>query len=504
MAGGEGEDEAASIELQLEQHLQEQRASLTAVDEALAADPSNADLLEVHEELLAAIKDAEEGLLHLKRSRLVKQIDEIFPNQESTSKAPEFSAETLDDVEPEPLEPQEFPVGSKCRFRHKDGRWYNGCIIGLEGSSDARISFLTPTSENMLMCKFFLQQRCRFGSNCRLSHGIVIPTLSLRQFTPTRWQQSLVGSSILAASGHHSGLWRRAELESWDDDLNLGHIVFQDDGSSARLPSDSLSISEYADVSDEDGEGSSSEEGSDFSENGDQEDDSVHQGLGLLESKNLSGVQTETAIFAKWEHHTRGVASKMMAKMGYREGMGLGASGQGMLDPIPVKVLPPKQSLDHAVAASEVNDSVGPGKKRSRGGKRKREKKFAEQARAAKAEEEERSVFSFINSQLVAQDVAEGSAMKSKKDSSGEAIGHSKKEDRKSLLAYDDEVKELRSRVEKLEEMMERNRKDKAFYEAALKKLEQTRKALADAEATHASATNAVARKEKEKKWLKF
>lgn len=47
MAGEEGEDEAASIELQLEHHLQEQRASLTAVDEALAADPSNADLLEV-------------------------------------------------------------------------------------------------------------------------------------------------------------------------------------------------------------------------------------------------------------------------------------------------------------------------------------------------------------------------------------------------------------------------------------------------------------------------
>lgn len=314
----------------------------------------------------------------------------------------------------------------------------------------------------------------------------------------------MVGSSILAASGHHSGLWRRAELESWDDDLKVGQVVFQDDGSSARLPSDSLSISEYADESDEDGEGSSSDEGSDFSEDGDQEDESVHQGLGLLESKNLSGVQTETAIFAKWEHHTRGVASKMMAKMGYRKGMGLGVSGQGMLDPIPVKVLPPKQSLDHAVAASEVNDSVGPGKKRSRGGKRKREKKFAEQARAAKAEEEERSVFSFINSQLVGQDVAEGSAVKSKKDSSGEANGHAKKEDRRSLLAYDDEVKELRSRVEKLEEMMKRNRKDKSFYEAASKKLKQTRKALADAEATHASATNAVARKEKEKKWLKF
>jgi hypothetical protein len=220
----------------------------------------------------------------------------------------------------------------------------------------------------------------------------------LKRFTPTRWQQSLVGSSILAASGHDSSIWRRAELESWDEDLKLGNVVFQDDGSCARLPGDSLSISEYADVSDDDDdEGSLSEEESELSDDGDKEDESVHQGLGLSEFTNFSGIQTDTVIFAKWEHHTRGVASKMMAKMGYREGMGLGASGQGMLDPVPVKVLPLKQSLDHALATNEVEGGIGSGKKRSRGGKRKREKKFAEQARAAKAEEAERSVFSFIN-----------------------------------------------------------------------------------------------------------
>ncbi|XP_052110193.1 zinc finger CCCH domain-containing protein 18 [Arachis duranensis] len=491
-----GSEEEKVLEKQLEHQLQEQRDSLSAIDDALLADPSNTELLAVHGELVQAIKDAEEGLLHLKRARLLQEADLVLHS--TNLFAEEEKVEALDptDVEPEPLEESCYSVGSKCRFRHKDGRWYNGQVVQLDKSA-AKLSFLTPTSENMLICKFFLQQRCRFGTNCRLSHGVDVQLSSLKKYVPTIWKPSLAGSSIWAVSNAHAGIWKRAELESWDEDVGAGQVVFRDDGSSAKLGAEEMVLSEYAEVSDT--ESDSSLEHSDSS---DYEEEEL-QGLGFLESTNLQrGVQTETAIFAKWENHTRGVASKMMANMGYREGMGLGVTGQGMLDPITVKVLPAKQSLDHALESQKgEEDTEKQSKKRSRGGKRKRDKKFMEAIRAAKEEESNVDVFTLINNQLAVhgQALNGGSGKKQSKDSA-----EVKKVDRRTLIAYEDEVKDLKLRVEKLEAIVNINRKEKAVYEAAMRKLAETRKALAEAEATHASASNAVVSKEKEKRWLKF
>lgn len=315
----------------------------------------------------------------------------------------------------------------------------------------------------------------------------------------TTLESSLVGSSMWAVSQNKAkgDVWREAELESWDEKLQQGRVVFRDDASSENLGIEAIAVSPYANATDEEESDSSSEQ----SDSTDAEDDEP-QGLGFVESTALqSGIQTETAIFAKWENHTRGIASKMMAKMGYSEGMGLGLSGQGMVDPIAVKVLPPKQSLDHALQSSvDKGEKEIKAKKRSRGGKRKRDKKLAEAARAAKAEEESRpDVFSLINTQLAVH--GESLNQVSEKKQKGK---EEKKEDRRALIAYEDEMKELQRRVEKLEEMVNRNRKEKVVYEAALRKLGETRKALAEAEAAHASTNSAVVGKEREKRWLKF
>lgn len=151
--------------------------------------------VKVHEELVGAIKDAEEGLFQLKRARLLQEADIVLRGLNNAAGVKPEHTHPPNGLEPE----RKDSDGSKCRFRHSDGRWYNGRIIGFEGSDSAKISFLTPTSESMMvrlssysllpfhyqgllltnaalnylqMCKFFMQQRCRFGSSCRLSHGM--------------------------------------------------------------------------------------------------------------------------------------------------------------------------------------------------------------------------------------------------------------------------------------------------------------------------------------------
>lgn len=122
---------------------------------------SNFMSFQIYEELVQGIKDAEEGLFLLKRARLLREVDATLDGSGHTDedvKPQPLQPEPLEPeplqpepLEPEPLEDPNYSIGSKCRFLHTDGRWYNGQIVGLDNSNVAKISFLTPTSENMMV-----------------------------------------------------------------------------------------------------------------------------------------------------------------------------------------------------------------------------------------------------------------------------------------------------------------------------------------------------------------
>ncbi|KAG4959699.1 hypothetical protein AAZX31_13G141800 [Glycine max] len=78
------------------------------------------------------------------------------------------------------------------------------------------------------------------------------------------------------------------------------------------------------------------------------------------EETNRNGV-TSSANIGSFEEHTTGFGSKMMAKMGYTEGAGLGKNGQGMAQPIEVIQRP--KSLGLGVEFS--NNSAEPARNKS-------------------------------------------------------------------------------------------------------------------------------------------
>jgi len=85
--------------------------------------------------------------------------------------------------------------------------------------------------------------------------------------------------------------------------------------------------------------------------------------------------------FASWEQHTRGIASKLLAAMGFSPGLGLGKAGQGRVEPV------------EAVRVAEKRGLGFEGSKRAT----KRAKKNAGKA---KVEEKPPDVFDFLNGAL--------------------------------------------------------------------------------------------------------
>eukprot|EP00798_Chlamydomonas_sp_ICE-L_P020947 gene20947-27799_t len=125
-----------------------------------------------------------------------------------------------------------------------------------------------------------------------------------------------------------------------------------------------------------------------------------------------SGPQTCTVHFAEWEVHTRGIASKLLAGMGYVSGNGLGASGSGISAPLEVTMLPSRRGLGGAEDLSKH----GNGTKKKRKRKSRKQREAAERLAEKEGHRDEvhrqemrggaPGLFAFINNQLGEQSEA--------------------------------------------------------------------------------------------------
>ncbi|XP_068606489.1 zinc finger CCCH-type with G patch domain-containing protein [Brachionichthys hirsutus] len=392
-------------------------AQLQQVETALSAgpDPSHqADLLQLKEDLCQLIELTEASLVSVKKSQLLASLEdsaeaaaadtnsanntldtefaafysELGESSGSSSDAKERGREEEGSEEEEEEEEEEEGLlsGTKVRAPYRTSwgtlEYHNAMLVGTEPpdgeEAQVRVLYIYPTHKSMKPCPFYLEDKCLFQDNCRFSHGEVVYVSELREFLYCDLSKLEEGSSCMVR--HDDGIWHSAKIKEIKsgfytvkfDSLLLKDVVVEADCIIPPLrEEDRLSDSDPDDA-------------------GDGED--------LAYAKVLDSAVESTVMlnldFGGWEVHTRGIGSKLMLKMGYEYGKGLGKMQEGRVEPVMAVVFPKGKSLDQC---SELNQRRSQRKAAKDGTatgcpKKRRKRRVSTGGR--------RTVFDFLNHQL--------------------------------------------------------------------------------------------------------
>ncbi|XP_028668217.1 zinc finger CCCH-type with G patch domain-containing protein [Erpetoichthys calabaricus] len=402
---------------------------LRQVEAALSAglDPSQeTDLLKLKDDLRQLIELTEASLISLKKSNLLASLE--ASNTQLPFREADEAQSSIDDKyaafyasieEPhhsessklQPLGDQNEPSDHNCSdlgisdddddseamsgmkvqapYRTTWGtlEYHNAMVVGAEYSEDTepkvRVLYVYPTHKSMKPCPFFLDDKCRFMEKCRFSHGEVVAVSELRNFQESDLSSLEVGSSCLVR--HEDGIWYPASIK----DIDSGYYT---------VKFDSLLLKEAVVEADciipplrkED---SSSEE----SEDEEIGDDSAY--AKVIDSASAVTNEWTSSCglgFGGWEAHTRGIGSKLMVKMGYEFGKGLGRNAEGRVEPIQAVVLPKGKSLDQCAEILQKKKEGKIGK-----GKAKKLRKNKQNGTGSSMQQKNRqTVFDFLNDTL--------------------------------------------------------------------------------------------------------
>ncbi|XP_062247977.1 zinc finger CCCH-type with G patch domain-containing protein [Platichthys flesus] len=414
-------------------------AQLQQVETALSAglDPSQqADLLKLREDLSQLIELTQGSLISVKKSQLLASLEDSDGLQAHTSEAAaetsrantsfdsefasfytelgEFSgsdtrerdregAGGLEDggeEEEEEEEEEEYEdtfSGTRVRAPHRTSwgtlEYHNAMVVGSEppdgDEAQVRVLYVYPTQKSLKPCPYFLEDKCRFLDNCRFSHGEVVYVSELREFLECDLSNLEEGSSCLVRQ--EDGIWYPAKIQEIDngfytvkfDSLLLKDAVVEADSVIPPLREDDPLSSD-----------------SDLEDTG---DDVAY--AKVLDSE-VESVVLNSAEFGGWEAHTKGIGSKLMLKMGYEYGKGLGKMQEGRLEPVMAVVLPKGNSLDQCAALTRKHTQNKAAKDGTPTGRPKKRRK----PRAARGGRN--NVFDFLNHKLGGQSAnhAEGGA----------------------------------------------------------------------------------------------
>ncbi|OTF69073.1 hypothetical protein BLA29_007354 [Euroglyphus maynei] len=243
----------------------------------------------------------------------------------------------------------------------------------------------------MQTCPFYLRDNCRFPNNCKYSHGFPIasndlirPKLSIHLSNDEDIDSSTLGQikNCLVLKDQEENMWHKAEICSTD--LEKEQILVRlKDKSEKWIHFDKLVLLQNAEP-----EHSNEEATTDSRDH----------------SMDVQIPDLTSGEFGDWERFTKGIGSKLMAKMGYKQGNGLGLKSQGIVNPIEQIVYPPGRSLDHCIKLKQEHERKKQDWReilREKNKKLKFEAKLSEgYNRVEKQQGRAKSMFEFLNNRL--------------------------------------------------------------------------------------------------------
>ncbi|CAH1786678.1 unnamed protein product [Owenia fusiformis] len=293
--------------------------------------------------------------------------------------------------------------GTRCRVPHSEDwgptSYHNAVILKVESidqdDTKIRVLLCNPTKQSLKPCSYLLDGTCRFSEDsCRYSHGFIVSVDDLEEYKDPDYSQLQEGRRCLAK--YEDDLWYEATVDDVGHE-NTCAVKYKSYDEVVELPFEDILPFDHGSTeeSDEDNLDTTSEENKTLEDNEISDDSSEEDAVPMVLWDKPKTLQ----CIGEWETHTKGIASKLMAKMGFVVGQGLGKNGRGRAEPVPIHVLPPGKSLDQIMKLKEIageRDLIEVMKKEKR--KTKKQKKQMETGYTEKKEKQ--NVFDFINKKL--------------------------------------------------------------------------------------------------------
>ncbi|CAN7992810.1 unnamed protein product [Ixodes hexagonus] len=394
--------------------------------------------------------------------------------------------------------------GSKVRapFSKDWGQmeYHNAIVLSVEATDIAHVDdirvnvmFTHPTTPSMKPCAFFLEGHCKFSSDrCRFSHGHSVPVSDLREYVEPSFSLMQNRSTCLVRN-NSDDLWQLATVDS-DQTSTLsksgaGKIMVRLSRSGKAV---SVAAEDVLPLGDDNDGAGSSDSDSDLDLNTEQGTSETCLPSNEANEEDapvpvIAWMPNESASFplGLWEKHTKGIGSKLMEKMGYVWGEGLGIRGNGRTEPVEAVILPAGKSLDKCMELREkglTQNSAKVQRKMLLKMQRQEEKLQRQYHKASKSE----SVFDFLNGQIFSKkhrannQGGEARSLLAKEKSTSQDI---KSTSTKSLsvesLQVTEAIKKAEREIVRLGQSSARNKdRDKLMHAKVEKKIEEQRQLI--------------------------